>query len=192
MAKFKVGDYITQVMYADIYKVTNYIGGYYSLEKTTTKLTHVDATSVVDATYILVSTLSQQSQPGIPATQPTLTQGKLGNVPSGIIKGNQFNYGDIVITKWGNELQITAIDHHVYEYFYRILKSNNQAKVGTTDKESFAIAHAIWKLKSEAFENLKPDKVTVYEKQCTCDSKVLFNRGCICGSVKKYKSSFGA
>jgi hypothetical protein len=83
----------------------------------------------------------------------------------------QFGVGNLVITKWNNELRITTVDSMAQRYYYRILKSNNPLKVGATDLESFENAHKTWKLKTEALKK----EVIGNPYNCECGAWKLRN-----------------
>lgn len=79
-----------------------------------------------------------------------------------------FNVADIITTQWNNELAITTVDTMYQTYYYRIIKSNNPLKIGTTDTETFEKAHANWKSKVNNTEENKTKASVGNKYGCEC------------------------
>ena len=111
----------------------------------------------------------------------------------------------------GMEFKIVSVD--ASSYHMEVTKTNGALPLGfiCTDmfpvidgnKDYVLIGHAgkpfvIPVVNVKAFKEVYSDwnvgnkeVKNIIQKECTCDSKVLFNRGCQCNAITKYKPKWG-
>ena len=126
MPLFKVGDIIESV-YSNRqqHKVISIDPVYYTLESLQSGANWGETITFVDNLYVLSKQPPWANQGAFAPILPSRTFA---------LQSSQYKLGDKVITKWNNELEVSAVDLIHQVYYYRILKSNNPMKVGTTDK----------------------------------------------------------
>ena len=101
----------------------------------------------------------------------------------------KFKLGDIVVNTKGTTLEVTLVNIARQKYAFKILKHNtNPNKIGQMGEEDIHFADDYWEFAKDYIDKAKG--MTKDIKPCTCDSRILFNKGCCCGAVVPYKARF--
>ena len=99
----------------------------------------------------------------------------------------RFKVGNIVTNTKGSTLMITYVGFDFYDFKY-LKCPNNPFQVGKVNNECIEFADKNWKLdvtyREFDVENVKQTK------ECTCESRTIFLKGCQCGAIAKYKSKW--
>lgn len=106
-------------------------------------------------------------------------------IPPGTSKQQtKFKIGNIVTNTRGSTLIITYVGNKLYDF--KFLKCpNNPSQVGKISNERIEFADANWKL-DVTYREYQID-IPKQTKECTCESRTIFLKGCQCGAVQKYK-----
>lgn len=100
------------------------------------------------------------------------------------LQSPRFKVGNIVTNTKGSTLMITFVGNNFYDFKY-LKCSNNPSQVGKTSNETIEFADKNWKL-DVTYRDYQIDNPK-QTKECTCESRTIFLKGCQCGAVQKYK-----